>query len=124
MDRNKKFWDAQRGLVLVTIDGALRLTQAGRALYAPFLAKHGFSPATLKTTAQFDAFLIHVNADILEAKFAELDRVLDDPATSKDACALILSMLAAELAEGAVFDTAPEEADAPTAFALAGMPAN
>ena len=53
MKLSDEFWQTQKGLLLVGEDGTLRFTAAGRAHYAPLLAKYGFSISNVKTLEKF-----------------------------------------------------------------------
>jgi hypothetical protein len=82
MEISNDFWNAQKGLVVVGDDGAIRFTRTGRAKYAPLLARYGFALDNLKTVQRFIEIMSHVNVGELEANTRALDKVLNDPATS------------------------------------------
>lgn len=80
----KDFWRSHKGLVLVSETGDLRFTAAGRAHYAPLLAKYHLSISTVKTLGQFQEVMGPVNAGELDDNTQKLLRMLDDPNTTDD----------------------------------------
>ena len=93
MDLSKLFWDRQHGLLLVSASGELVFTAAGRAHYAPLLAKHGFSVAKIKRLEQFRDVMSVLDASVLEETAREFMKLLDDPNTTPEERAAIERVL-------------------------------
>lgn len=93
MKLSEGFWNNQRGLLLVSESGALRFTSAGRAHYAPLLAKYGFSISNVKTIEQFRETMGVINAGELEENAREMMKLLDDPNTTPEERAAIERVL-------------------------------
>lgn len=87
------FWQAHKGLLLVSETGVLRFTAAGRAHYAPLLAKYGFSISNVKTLEQFCKVMEPVNAGELDENTQEMLRLLNDPSTTAEERATIERVL-------------------------------
>lgn len=64
--------------------GTLRFTAAGRAHYAPLLAKHGLSISNVKTIEQFRDVMAPVNAGELDENAKKMRRLLNDPSTTPE----------------------------------------
>jgi hypothetical protein len=96
MQISSDFWNAQKGLMLVGDDGAIRFTRTGRAKYAPLLAKHGFALDNVKTIQKFAELMSNVNYGELEANTRELEQVMNDPTTGEAERELIRRALAAD----------------------------
>jgi hypothetical protein len=99
MELSSDFWNAQKGLMLVGDDGAIRFTRTGRTRYAPLLARYGFALDHVKTVERFREVMSHVNAGELEANTLELEKVLNDPLISAVERELIRRALATESTE-------------------------
>lgn len=99
MQISSDFWNAQKGLMLVGDDGAIRFTRTGRAKYAPLLARHGFALDNVKTIEGFVELMGRVNHRELEANTRELEKVMNDPATTEVEREVIRRALAADYTE-------------------------
>jgi hypothetical protein len=76
------FWDAYKGIVLVGNDGAIRFTRAGRARYAPLLAKYGFAIDQVKRVERFRDVIGAVIDGEIEVNTHLLEKALHNPLTS------------------------------------------
>jgi len=83
MEISSDFWNAEKGLVLVADDGAVRFTRNGRAKYAPLFARHGYALDNVKTVERFVEVMTLVNHCELNANTREFEKLLKDPATSE-----------------------------------------
>ena len=93
------FWNAQKGLMLVGDDGTVRFTRTGRAKYAPLFARHGFALDNVKTVERFVELVSWVNHRELEANARELDKVMNDPATTEVEREVIMRALTADFTQ-------------------------
>jgi hypothetical protein len=96
MQISSDFWNAQKGLLLVGDDGAIRFTRTGRAKYAPLLARYGFALDNVKTIQKFEELMSHVSYGELEENTRELEKLMNDPATSDVEREVIRRALAAD----------------------------
>jgi hypothetical protein len=96
MQISSDFWNEQKGLLLVGDPGAIRFTRTGRAKYAPLLARYGFALDNVKTIKKFEEHMSHVSYGELEANTRELEKVMNDPATSEVEREVIRRALAAD----------------------------
>jgi|GEM_PF-4829143 len=93
MELTEEFWKTQRGLLLVGSDGSLRFTAAGRAKYAPRLAKHGFAITNVTTVERFREVMGVVLQRELAENTRQLERLLADPNTTEEERASIRRVL-------------------------------
>lgn len=93
MKLSNEFWDTQKGLMLIGSDGSLRFTAAGRARYAPILAKYGFSIANATTLNYFIEVMGTANAGELAENTRSFEEILTDPETSQEERELVNRIL-------------------------------
>ena len=93
MNLSREFWEVQKGLLLIGSDGSLRFTSAGRARYAPILAKYGFSISNASTLNGFIDVMGKVNSRELAENTQRFEEMLADPKISQEERDLIWAVL-------------------------------
>lgn len=83
MKLSKNFWKAHRGELMVSSDGKLAFTEAGRKKYAPLFAKHGIVFSSVRTLDAFRDVMKVVTARELEANADVLKGLLKSPETTE-----------------------------------------
>ena len=111
MELSPAFWESQKGLLLVTTDGALHFTKAGRAEYAPLLARYGFALDNVTTLDRFREVMEPVNAGELAANTRQFEAYLNDPTLTPEERVIVRRVLG--------LDPAPALAAAPAGTAPA-----
>lgn len=88
-----EFWEAQKGLMLIGSDGALRFTAAGRANYTALMAKHGFALETIRTQERFKEVMGVINSVEYEQNTRQFEELLRDPELTEQERSLINQIL-------------------------------
>jgi len=93
------FWIAQQRMMLVGDDGAIRFTRTGRAKYAPLLAGMVLRLTTWKTVEGFVEAHESSQPPRARSHTRELEKVMNDPATTEVEREVIRRALAADYTE-------------------------
>lgn len=78
------FWNIHRGLMLIGDDGSVRFTAAGRAKFAPLLARYGFALDNISTVERWVEVYGEVNAREMQSNTTQLEALLSDPSTTDE----------------------------------------
>ena len=93
MEFSQEFWNAQAHRVILGSDGSLRFTAAGRAHFAPLLARYGFSITNITTAEAFREAMGPVLHGELDQNTRDMEALLEHPDTSDADREVLLKIL-------------------------------